>query len=334
MRQAPPRRLRHRPGPRPLGDRGLVHLRGELRHGAVPPAPEDRAQPLGTDAPARARAAGQERARRLEAPPRTCGSASSRLRATPMESGECRATWPTSADGLMDAGHEVEVVAPRHPERQARTEHLGGIWHFCDVTARKPGRPDRNRDWLTASAAAFDDLHAARPFDVVHSESTSASALADGVHRRVPVAAKFHGNYLGLAAATVRRGLRESGVRPRVREAKHLVWLTVGHVVPGDVVRFRACEAMVPSHQQVEGTVRSYLLDRSESMSSPTGSTPTSSSRGPRRRRAGSSDWGRPLFSSVSDASSGTRASRRRSPPSSASATPMRGSSSSARAGA
>jgi glycosyltransferase involved in cell wall biosynthesis len=166
--------------------------------------------------------------------------------------------------GLTDAGHEVEVVAPRHPERQARTEHLGGIWHFCDVTARKPGRPFRNRDWLTASAAAFDELHAARPFDMVHSESTSAlGLLRNGVHRRVPVAAKFHGNYLGLATATVRRGLRESGVQPRVREAKHLVWLTVGHVIPADVVRFRACEAMVPSHQQVEGTVRSYLLDRS-----------------------------------------------------------------------
>jgi glycosyltransferase involved in cell wall biosynthesis len=165
--------------------------------------------------------------------------------------------------GLVEAGHEVEVVTARHPEGLAQAEHLGATWHFNDVTSRKPGRPFRNRDWLTASTRAFEDLHAARPFDVVHSESTSAlGLLRRGVHRHVPVTAKFHGNYLGLARATVRRGLDESGLEPRLREAKHLAWLTTGHFVPLDVVvRFRACEAMVPSQQQVKGTIRSYSLD-------------------------------------------------------------------------
>jgi glycosyltransferase involved in cell wall biosynthesis len=166
--------------------------------------------------------------------------------------------------GLVAAGHEVEVVAPKHREGLEQTTHLGGTWHFGNVPSRKPGRPTRNRDWLSESAATFERLHAANPFDVVHSESTSAlGLLRRGVHRRVPLAAKFHGNYLGLAGATVGRAVRDSGVRPRVREAKHLVWLTVGHVVPADFARFRACEAMVPSHQQVNGTARSYLLDRS-----------------------------------------------------------------------
>jgi glycosyltransferase involved in cell wall biosynthesis len=167
--------------------------------------------------------------------------------------------------GLIEAGHEVEIITSRHPEGIGVAEHLGGTWHFLDVDPRKPGRPFRNRDWLTASAAAFDGLHAARPFDVVHSESTSAlGLLRRGVHRRVPLAAKFHGNYLGLASETVKRGLREAGAAARVREAKHLVWLTAGHVVPLDVLlRFRACEGMVPSHQQVDRTARSYLLDRS-----------------------------------------------------------------------
>ncbi|HLM94290.1 MAG TPA: glycosyltransferase family 4 protein [Gaiellaceae bacterium] len=166
--------------------------------------------------------------------------------------------------GLVAAGHEVEVITARHPQGLTSADHLGGAWHFYDATSKKPGRPFRNRDWLTTSAAAFDELHAARPFDTVHSESTSAlGLLRRGVHRRVPLVAKFHGNYLGLAGATVRRALRESGLRPRVREAKHLAWLTVGHVVPPDVVRFRGCEAMVPSHQQVKGTARSYFLDPS-----------------------------------------------------------------------
>jgi glycosyltransferase involved in cell wall biosynthesis len=165
--------------------------------------------------------------------------------------------------GLVEAGHEVEVVSARHRDGLTQTEHLGATWHFVDATARRPGRPYRNRDWLRASADAFAELHAARPFDVVHSESTSAlGLLRRGVHRNVPVAVKFHGNYLGLAAATIGRGVRESGIGPRVREAKHLVWLTAGHVIPPDFVRFRACEAMVPSRQQLDATVRSFLLDR------------------------------------------------------------------------
>ena len=165
--------------------------------------------------------------------------------------------------GLVEAGHEVEVVSARHRDGLTQTEHLGATWHFVDATARRPGRPYRNRDWLRVSADAFAELHAARPFDVVHSESTSAlGLLRRGVHRNVPVAVKFHGNYLGLAAATIGRGVRESGIGPRVREAKHLVWLTAGHVIPPDFVRFRACEAMVPSRQQLDGTVRSFLLDR------------------------------------------------------------------------
>src|SRR3954452_4838759 len=166
--------------------------------------------------------------------------------------------------GLVEAGQEVEVITARHPKGLTRSDHLGGAWHFYDATSKKPGRPFRNRDWLVTSADAFDELHAARPFDVVHSESTSAlGLLRRGVHRRVPVAAKFHGNYLGLAGATVNRLVRESGAAPRLRDSKHLVWLTAGHVVPLDVVvRFRACEAMVPSQQQVDGTVRSFFLDR------------------------------------------------------------------------
>jgi hypothetical protein len=104
--------------------------------------------------------------------------------------------------GLVAAGHEVEVITARHPEGLTSADHLGGTWHFYDATSKKPGRPFRNRDWLTTSAAAFDELHAARPFDAVHSESTSAlGLLRRGVHRQVPLVAKFHGNYLGLAGA-------------------------------------------------------------------------------------------------------------------------------------
>src|SRR4051812_34449593 len=135
--------------------------------------------------------------------------------------------------GLVEAGHEVEVITARHPKGLTRSDHLGGAWHFYDATSKKPGRPFRNRDWLATSADAFDELHAARPFDVVHSESTSAlGLLRRGGHRPGPVAAKFPGNYLRLAGATVNRAARESGGAPPPRGGKPLVSPTPRHAGP------------------------------------------------------------------------------------------------------
>jgi glycosyltransferase involved in cell wall biosynthesis len=165
--------------------------------------------------------------------------------------------------GLVRAGHEVEVVGSRHPDGIAETEHEGIRWHFVDARSTRPRLPMRNPAWLRLSSERFARLHAERPFDIVHSESTSAlGLLRRGVHRRVPLAVKFHGNYLGLAQASVRRALSTPG--GRIPEAKHLVWITGQHFVPLDTVyRFRSCEAMVPSRQQLGGTRWSYLLGRS-----------------------------------------------------------------------
>jgi glycosyltransferase involved in cell wall biosynthesis len=167
--------------------------------------------------------------------------------------------------GLVRAGHEVEVVTSRHPEGLAQTEHEGIRWHFVDAPSRWPGRPMRSRDWLRLSSDEFARLHTADPFDVVHSESTSGlGLLRRGVHRRVPFAVKFHGNYLGLAQAAVRRAAVAKGMHSRVEEAKLLGWISAQHFVPIDgVYRFRACEAMVPAAQQLGDTRLSYLLRRS-----------------------------------------------------------------------
>jgi glycosyltransferase involved in cell wall biosynthesis len=167
--------------------------------------------------------------------------------------------------GLVRAGHEVEVVAPRHAEGLTETEHEGIRWHFVDALSRRPGRPMRSPDWLRLSADEFGRLHTARPFDVVHSESTSGlGLLRRGVQRRVPFAVKFHGNYVGLAQAAVRRAAAAEGMHSRVQEAKLLAWISAQHFVPVDgVYRFRACEAMVPAAQQLRDTRLSYLLRRS-----------------------------------------------------------------------
>jgi glycosyltransferase involved in cell wall biosynthesis len=164
--------------------------------------------------------------------------------------------------GLVEAGHEVEAIAPRHPDGVEKTTHAGGTWHFLDVPSRLPGRPMRHRGWLSRSADAFSALHAEHPFDVVHSESTSAlGLLRRGVGKHVPVVAKFHGNYVGLLSATIRRARGAQHASDRVAELKHLVWISGHHFVPLDAIfRFRACEAIVPSAQQARGTARSYLL--------------------------------------------------------------------------
>jgi glycosyltransferase involved in cell wall biosynthesis len=167
--------------------------------------------------------------------------------------------------GLVAAGHEVEAIAPLHPCGLTLEERDGATWHFLGVPGTRPGRPMRNRDWIRRSADAFESLHVQRGFDVVHSESTSAlGLLRRGVHRRVPIAVKFHGNFLGLAQAALRRARAAQDAHRRIDEVKHLVWIGAQHAIPLDTVyAFRACEAMVPSHQQAAGTRWSYLLDPS-----------------------------------------------------------------------
>lgn len=167
------------------------------------------------------------------------------------------------ARGLAKAGHEVEVITARHPGGLEVDEYEGNRWHFVPVPTRYGRLPVRHHDWLRGSAERFEKLHAHRPFDVVHSESTGAlGLLRRGVHRRVPVAVKFHGNYLGLVSAAINRARRDNA-RRTFAEAKYIVWISLDHFVPpGTVFRFRSCEAMVPSRQQLSGTRRSYLLDR------------------------------------------------------------------------
>lgn len=166
------------------------------------------------------------------------------------------------ARGLVDAGNEVEVITARHPEGLRETEHLGARWHFIQINSGMRRLPMRNPRWLRASRERFEEVEAERPFDVVHSESTSAlGLLRAGVHQRVPVVAKFHGNYLSHLSAALRRTVDQPSTA--LREAKHIVWISGGHfLTPGTPYRFRGCEAMVPSRSQLEGTRRSHLLVR------------------------------------------------------------------------
>ena len=161
------------------------------------------------------------------------------------------------ARGLVRAGHEVEVITSRHPEGK-REECLDGVrYRFVDAPTHQ-----NHPAWLRESYAEFVRLHAEHPFDVIHSESSSAvEHVRHGLHRSVPVVAMFHGAYLGLVKAQLRAGLRTRRPLPMLRALRGVQWLTTHEYLPhGNWFRFRACEAIVPSQQQFKDTCRSLLL--------------------------------------------------------------------------
>jgi glycosyltransferase involved in cell wall biosynthesis len=117
--------------------------------------------------------------------------------------------------------------------------------------------------WRTKSRDLFLQLHVEHQFEVVHGEGSSAlELLRSNVHERVPVVTLFHGNFLGLARAGLRRAASSRTPRAALSELSGLVWLCGQHFPHGNWYRFRACEAMVVSHQQRLDTSRSHLLAR------------------------------------------------------------------------
>jgi glycosyltransferase involved in cell wall biosynthesis len=160
--------------------------------------------------------------------------------------------------GLTRAGHEVDVVTARHPDGNELVERDGVRWHFVDAPPRH-----MDRAWRTKSLERFLQLHRERPFDVVHGEGSSALELIrTGVHKQVPVVTLFHGNFLGLARAAVRRIVAARRPRPALSELRGLIWLCGQHFPHDNWRCFRNCEAMVPSGQQLIDTRRSHRLQQ------------------------------------------------------------------------
>ncbi len=152
--------------------------------------------------------------------------------------------------GLVEAGHDVEVVCPR---AEGLEPHLyGARWTLLETVGRSP-------EWPSLVIAAYETAMGRIAPDVIHSESTSALPLA---HARVtpPIAVKYHGNYLGLVKAHVRRAV--SRPASTLREARGLAWVTRLHFGGGNAWAFRQCASMVPSRQQLRDTARSHLIPK------------------------------------------------------------------------
>jgi glycosyltransferase involved in cell wall biosynthesis len=164
------------------------------------------------------------------------------------------------ARGLAEAGHEVEVVTTRNPDGTPYEERDGARWHFVDAGAQHAWLPRRDPVWLPRSCEKFAELHGARPFDVIHSESTSAIGLVRrGIHRTVPTVAEFHGNAIALLRTAVQRA-RAGDASAKVRESKLFVWQFGTWLQYGHWYRFRPCVWIVPSRYEFEDTRRGAFL--------------------------------------------------------------------------
>jgi glycosyltransferase involved in cell wall biosynthesis len=150
--------------------------------------------------------------------------------------------------GLLAAGHDVEVVCPNDTGLLA--DLYGARWTLLGTT-------DRNDPaWKRELFAAYADAEGRGRIDVVHSESTSAAALARrGVS--APIAVLYHGNYLGLAKAHLSRAAGRPATAPT--ELARLGRMTWNYLRNRNAWALRTCETMVVSHQQASDTARSIL---------------------------------------------------------------------------
>jgi glycosyltransferase involved in cell wall biosynthesis len=162
------------------------------------------------------------------------------------------------ARGLVAAGHAVDVITARHPDGLRAAEVDGVRRRYVDA----PSDNFAGRAWRERSYEAFQRIHVQEPFDVVHGEGSSVLELVrQGVHRTTPFVVMFHGNFVGLVRASVRRQLRARSLLDVAREQRGLLSLARRHYSKGNSRVFRECEAIVPSAQQVADTCRSHRLD-------------------------------------------------------------------------
>jgi glycosyltransferase involved in cell wall biosynthesis len=153
--------------------------------------------------------------------------------------------------GLVEAGHDVEVICPAGGG--IAPDLHGARWSLLDVRGNADAR------WAEAVVAAFEAADTRAAFDIVHSESGSALPL---VRRGIatPITIMYHGNYLGLAKAHVRRAAEAPRTAAKEGwELGRLTWQCFRH---GDIWAFRRCDAMVVSRQQLPDTARSTLTPR------------------------------------------------------------------------
>lgn len=162
------------------------------------------------------------------------------------------------ARGLVSAGHQVDVITGRHPEGLDEELISGVRYRYLDA----PTDDFTSQRWRERSYEEFIRANSQQPFDVIHSEGSSAlEFVRRGAHQTTPLVVMFHGNFYGLAKASLQRQYRTRRPLPVLREQRGLFQLARRHFAKGNWRVFRACEAIVPARQQLGDTCLSHRLD-------------------------------------------------------------------------
>ncbi len=98
----------------------------------------------------------------------------------------------TLATGLAERGHEVVVLTTARPDGTSDAEEGPLVTHHLPAPAAR-----YSPAWWQASVATFARLDAARPFDLVWSQSAGALGYLAMPGRRVPCVAIMHGSMQG-----------------------------------------------------------------------------------------------------------------------------------------
>ncbi len=184
--------------------------------------------------------------------------------------------------GLVAVDHEVDVICPIG---ETARDAYGARWLHVDT----PGT-FTDASWLRQSADAFERAHRERRYDVVHGEGSSGLGLVlRGLHQSVPLVEMFHSVFSGLARASLHRVVNKRTPLAVAREGRYLVRLSRKHFRRGNWYRFRPCEIIVPSYQQVRDTILRTWSRGTGFTSSATESTRDSGRPDPVRRVLGRS---------------------------------------------
>lgn len=175
----------------------------------------------------------------------------------------------TVSSELSRRGHDVLVLTARHPDG-IREETVDGVrWRYLDV-APVPGR-----EWDDTLERSVRELIAHEHFDVVHSQSTSATVLLrrpiDGLP---PIVLSLHGNWWSIVLAGFYQVRRNPSVRTALKFVANVRAVSQRHFQGGQWWRFRSCDASVPSRSQLRGARISHLIRKDRLHVVPSGIDP------------------------------------------------------------
>ena len=150
---------------------------------------------------------------------------------------------------LLRLGHQVIVLTTRHPQYQTRNYVHGSVTYFLKVPTRR-----YSGKWWQESLKMFSELHEKTPFDIVFSQSLSASAL-----RHQPNHPPIYMFAYGLTRWHIRSEWKQCKnpfdyFRWLVIKIPEILYYTYAHELP----LFRHAEAVISEGHTFKDDLRKY----------------------------------------------------------------------------